>query len=59
MEKRYRVNIKQTSKKLHYLDVTVEISGENASFDDIDVLELLKKTEEKLIEDGRKLVDES
>lgn len=59
-EKRIRVNIKQTAKNLHYLDVTVEVSGEDVTVIDVNVLEILKIKEKELKDDGRKLVgDES
>lgn len=59
-EKRIRVNIKQTAKGLHYLDVTVEVSGEDVTANDVNVLEILRIKESELKNDGRKLVgDES
>lgn len=59
-EKRIRVNIKQTAKGLHYLDVTVEVSGEDVTANDVNVLEILIIKESELKNDGRKLVgDES
>jgi len=59
-EKRIRVNIKQTAKGLHYLDVTVDVSGEDVLPNDVNVLEILKIKEDELKNDGRLLVgDES
>ena len=55
-EKRIRVNVKQTSKGLHYLDVTVEVSAEQVAANDVNVLEILKSKEQELKYDGRKIV---
>ena len=41
-EKRIRVNAKQTAKGLWYLDVTVEVSGEEVTADSIDVLKVIQ-----------------
>ncbi len=55
-EKRIRVNAKETAKGVWYLDVTVEVSGEDVSADNIDVLKVIQAKEKEFREDNRKLV---
>lgn len=55
-EKRIRVNAKQTAKGPWYLDVTVEVSGEQVDADDIDILKVIQAKELELRADNRKLV---
>ena len=55
-EKRIRVNAKETAKGSWYLDVTVEVSGEQVDADDIDILKVIQAKELELRADGRKLV---
>lgn len=55
-EKRIRVNAKQTAKGIWYLDVTVEVSGEDVSADDIDVLKVIQAKEKEFLENGRIMV---
>jgi len=54
-EKRIRVNAKSTSKGIWALDVTVEISGEDVSGADVNVLEIIQAKEKEFRDDGRKL----
>lgn len=58
-EKRVRINVKQTAKGFHYIDVTVEVTDEKVTADDINVLEILKIKETELKNDKRKLVVDS
>ena len=55
-EKRIRVNAKETAKGAWYLDVTVEVSGEQVDADDIDILKVIQAKELEMRADGRKLV---
>ena len=57
-EKRIRANAKQTAKNLWYLDVTVEVTGEEVSSDDINILEVIQSKEKELRDDSRKLVSD-
>ena len=54
-EKRIRVNAKSTAKGLWQLDVTVEVSGEEVTSDDVDVLKVIKAKEKEFADDGRKM----
>ena len=55
-EKRIRVNAKETAKGTWYLDVTVEVSGEQVDADDVDILKVIQAKELELRADNRKLV---
>lgn len=55
-EKRIRVNAKQTAKGFWYLDVTVEVSGEEVTADGIDILKVIQAKEKEFHNDGRELV---
>ena len=55
-EKRIRVNAKQTAKALWYLDVTVEVSGEEVSADDVEILKVIQAKEKEFRENNRKMV---
>ena len=56
-EKRIRVNAKVTSKGLWQLDVTVEVTDENVTGADINILEIIKEKEKEFAADGRKMVE--
>lgn len=55
-EKRIRVNAKQTAKGSWYLDVTIEVAGENVDADDIDILRIIQLKEQEFRADKRKIV---
>lgn len=55
-EKRIRVNAKETAKGTWYLDVTVEVSGEQVDADDVDILKVIQAKELELRADNRKIV---
>jgi len=55
-EKRIRVNAKETAKGLWYLDVTVEVSGEHVSADDVEILKVIQSKEKEFRENNRKMV---
>lgn len=55
-EKRIRVNAKSTAKGLWYLDVTVEVSGEEVTAEHVDVLKVIQAKEKEFHDDGRKMV---
>ena len=55
-EKRIRVNAKQTAKGSWYLDVTIEVTGENVDADDIDILRVIQLKEQEFRADKRKIV---
>ncbi len=57
-EKRIRVNAKETAKGLWYLDVTVEVSGEDVTADSVDILKVIQAKEKEFHDDGRKLVND-
>ena len=54
-EKRIRVNAKSTAKGIWSLDVTVEVSGEDITGSDIDVLKIIQEKEKEFRENGRQL----
>lgn len=58
-EKRIRANAKSTAKGIWYLDVTVEVSGENVTVDEVDVLKIIKEKEKEFREDGRQLAGDT
>lgn len=58
-EKRIRVNAKETAKGFWYLDVTVEVSGEDVSADDIEILKVIQAKEQEFRENNRKMVGDS
>lgn len=58
---RQRINISQTAKGLHQIDVTVEQVSETPDMPEVmaqRALDLVKATEKALTEDKRKLVTE-
>lgn len=59
IEKRIRVNAKSTAKGIWCLDVTVEVTGEDVTTHDVDVLKIIQEKEKEFREDGRKLAGES
>lgn len=54
-EKRIRVNAKSTAKGLWTLDVTLEVSGEEVTADDVDVLSIIQAKEKEFRGDNRKM----
>lgn len=54
-EKRIRVNAKSTSKGVWSFDVTVEVSGEEVTGTNADVLKIIQEKEKEFKEAGRKL----
>jgi len=55
-EKRIRVNAKQTAKGSWYLDVTIEVTGEQVDADDIDILRIIQLKEQEFRAAKRKIV---
>jgi len=55
-EKRIRVNAKETAKGFWYLDVTVEVTGDEVTSDDVDILKVIQAKEKEFRENNRKLV---
>lgn len=58
-EKRIRVNAKSTAKGVWTLDVTVEVSGEEITGADVDVLSIIKEKEKEFRDDGRQLAGDN
>ena len=58
-EKRIRVNAKSTAKGIWSLDVTVEVTGENITANDVDVLKVIQEKEKEFREDGRQLAGDT
>lgn len=57
MEKRIRVNAKQTTKNLWYFDVTADVTtGEEPV--EIDLISIINKQEQAFRADGKKLVSD-
>ena len=54
-EKRIRVNAKSTAKGLWTLDVTVEVTGEDVTGADVDILSIIQEKEKEFRADGRQL----
>jgi len=59
VEKRIRVNAKSTAKGIWSLDVTVEVTGEDITALQANVLEIIKEKEKEFHDDGRQLAGES
>lgn len=58
-EKRIRVNAKSTAKGIWCLDVTVEVTGEDVTIQDVDVLKVIQEKEKEFREDGRQLAGDT
>ena len=54
-EKRIRVNAKSTSKGIWSFDVTVEVSGEEVTGADADVLKIIQEKEKEFKENDRQI----
>ena len=48
-EKRIRVNAKSTAKGIWCLDVTVEVTGEDVTIQDVDVLKVIQEKEKEFL----------
>ena len=58
-EKRIRVNAKSTAKGLWSLDVTAEVSGEDVTGADVDVLKIIQEKEKEFRDNGRQMAGDS
>lgn len=55
-EKRIRVNAKETAKGFWQLDITIEVTGDDITADDVDILKVIQAKEKEFRENNRKLV---